>query len=120
MVIVVKTPVIVDKYYFSKGRVIGLLLLVLKELLFMKIAIVVICPVICLTTDPKYQLSDVATVEQVTEDLEEELAQECILFVLDWHSMMMVSYLLLGCLLIHVLPLVSVRIHIRSRTFGNF
>ena len=82
-------------------------------------SITVMCPVVFLTTAMKYQLRDVATVEQVAEDLEEELAQECVRFVLDWYSVMMGSYLLLCCCLIHVLPLVSVRIQICSRTFGN-
>ena len=82
--------------------------------------IIVMCPVICLTTVPKYQLNDVATVEQVAEALEEQLAQECVRFVLDWHIRMIASYLLLGCFLIHVIPLVLVRIQIYSKTFESF
>ena len=67
----------------------------------------------------KYQLRDITNVEQVAEALEEELSQEFVRFVLDWHIMMMTPYLLFGCFLMYVLPLVSVRIHICSRTFGN-
>ena len=93
--------------------------MVLIELLFMQSDIIVVGPVTYLKTSLKYELIGDATLEQVTESLEEELAQECVRFILDWHSMMMVSYLLLGCCLIHVLPLVQVIIHICSRTFGN-
>ena len=82
--------------------------------------IIVMCQVIYLTTNPKYQLNDIATADQVTEALEEVLAKEYIRLVLDWHSMMMRSYLLIGCFLIHVIPLVLVRIQISSRIFGVF
>ena len=41
----------------------------------MQSAIIVMCPFICPTTAPKYQLSNVANVEYATEALEEELEQ---------------------------------------------
>ena len=85
----------------------------------MQSAIIFMFPVICITISLKYQLSDVVTMDQVTEDLEEELAQECVRFVLYWQSMMMGSCFILVCCLIHVLPLVPIRIQICSRTFGN-
>ena len=97
MKIVEKTPVIVELTSYSKERVIRLLLLLLMELLLMQSDIIVMCPVICLTTFLKYQLIDVAIMDQVTEALEGELAQECVRFVLYWHSMIMVLYLLIGC-----------------------
>ena len=56
----------------------GLLFPVLTELILIYSDIIVMCPVICLTTAPEYQLSDVVTVDQVTEALEEELAHECV------------------------------------------
>ena len=91
----------------------------MAEILLMQIDIIVMCPVFFLATTPKYQLSDVATVDQATEALEEKLAHECVRFVLDWHIMIMGSYLPLGYCLIHVIPLVSVIIQMFSRKFGN-
>ena len=54
MLIVVTTPIIVEWDYFSKESVIGLLLLVLMEPLFMQSDIIVMYLVISLTTAPKY------------------------------------------------------------------
>ena len=85
----------------------------------MQIDIIVMCPAFFLIDSPKYQLSDIATVEKVIEDMEEELADKCVIFVFYWNSMMMGSYLLLGSCLIYVLPVVSVRIQICSITFSN-
>ena len=85
----------------------------------MQSSIIVMCPVIVITNAPTYQLSYVATLDQVTEDMEEELAQECVIFLLDWYSMMMGSYLLMGCFLMHFLSLLFVRIKTCSRVFGN-
>ena len=45
------------------------------ELILIQSAIIFVCPFIFLTTAPKYQLSDVATMEKVKKFLEGELAQ---------------------------------------------